>query len=438
MLDTRLEDAAGGIVAVIHDLADKVASSKAGKVAAGQAAKKSAQAKQTEARMGTLQAKMADIASHEIDEEEEAAAAAKAARSDDEDGEGGEEGGDGGGGGEEEPDMEDVIAASAGADPAAREDAKLCATLFKGLVFFIQREVPRDMMVFIIRSFGGEVCWDGEGSPIDEADGGVTHHVCDRPMEGRMTAAREYVQPQWVVDCVNWRVLIPAGEYAPGKPPPPHLSPFVNAEDEGYTPDYQATLQRLQAQAKAAREGRSLADVSEEAGTRLLTATEEAEEEEKEHTRDLEREMKGIPYSRSLAEGEEDSDDEQAESGDEDIEEEEEDSDDDASDDDDDDEDEAEAEEEEEEGPAKKKAKKASRLTQEMAMRSKDIIINKRIKDMGEDGEMDAMRYVMLPRKKRELYKAMQLGLAKKEARVGELTARKEKLKKEGGKSGHK
>jgi hypothetical protein len=39
------------------------------------------------------------------------------------------------------------------------------------------------MMVFIIRSFGGEVCWEGEGSPIDEKDGGVTHHVCDRPME---------------------------------------------------------------------------------------------------------------------------------------------------------------------------------------------------------------------------------------------------------------
>jgi hypothetical protein len=60
----------------------------------------------------------------------------------------------------------------------------------------------------------------------------------------------------------------------------------------------QATLQRLQAQAKAAREGRSIADVSEEAGTRLLTAAEEAEEEEKEYKRDLDREMKGIPYSR--------------------------------------------------------------------------------------------------------------------------------------------
>ena len=55
------------------------------------------------------------------------------------------------------------------------------------------------------------------------------------------------------------RVLIPTVDYAPGGAPPPHLSPFVDADDEGYTPEYQATLQRLQAQAKAAREGRSVA-----------------------------------------------------------------------------------------------------------------------------------------------------------------------------------
>ena len=51
---------------------------------------------------------------------------------------------------------------------------------------------------------------------------------------------------------------------------------------------------------------------------------------------------------------------------------------------DDDDED---SEDEDGEKP-KKKAKKEpkSRLTQEMAMRDKDIVINKRIKDMGEVG----------------------------------------------------
>ena len=151
MLDTRLEDAAGGIVAVIHDLADKVAGEKAGKGVAVTAKRTSEQAKATAARLGSLQAKLADIAANDVDEEEEAAAAAKAARSDDEDDEDEKD--------DEatEPNIEDLIAESAGADPAAREDAKLCATLFKGLVFFIQREVPRDMMVFIIRSFGGEV-----------------------------------------------------------------------------------------------------------------------------------------------------------------------------------------------------------------------------------------------------------------------------------------
>jgi hypothetical protein len=42
--------------------------------------------------------------------------------------------------------------------------------------------------------------------------------------------------------------------------------------------------------------------VSEEAGTRLLTAAEEAAEEEKNYRTDLDKEMKGIPYSRSLEE----------------------------------------------------------------------------------------------------------------------------------------
>ena len=53
-----------------------------------------------------------------------------------------------------------------------------------------------------------------------------------------------------------------------------------------------------------------------------------------------------------------------------------------------------------------------------------------------EEVEVEAMRYAMLPRKKRELYKAMQIGLAKKEQRASELEARKNKLKAEG-KYGH-
>ena len=242
-LDTRLEDNAAGIVAVIHDLADTVSKVRRGQAVTA-AKRGDAQAAATEARMKTLD--FAAIGGGGGDDEEDEAERRDAdddtreARSD------------------EETDtetrsndeaMEDAIAEAAGLDPAQREDAKTCASLFKGLVFFLNREAPRDAMVFVIRAFGGEVCWDGEGSPYDERDGGVTHHVCDRPMsKDAMRPQREYVQPQWVVDCANWRVLIPTKEYAPGVPPPPHLSPFVDAEDEGYTPDYQQTLMRLRAQ----------------------------------------------------------------------------------------------------------------------------------------------------------------------------------------------
>lgn len=40
------------------------------------------------------------------------------------------------------------------------EQIKKLKQLFKGLKFFINREVPREPLVFIIRSFGGEVSWD--------------------------------------------------------------------------------------------------------------------------------------------------------------------------------------------------------------------------------------------------------------------------------------
>ena len=428
VLDTRLEDAAGGIVAVIHDLADRMETDKEQGYAGG-AKKKSAQAKLTESRLATLGDKLAQIGDGEVDEEAEAEAALRAERSDGEDDE--EEA-------EEEDELERAISLSAGGDPTAREDAKVCATLFKGMVFFIQRECPRDMMVFIIRSFGGEVCWDGEGSPYDESDGGVTHHICDRPMEGKMLAQREYVVPQWVCDCANWRILIPCADYRPGIVPPPHLSPFVSKDDDGYTPDYQATLEKLQMQAKAAREGRSLADVSGDAGARMLTAEEEAEEEEREYARDLQREAKGIPYSRAMQEGRDhtaDSDEEEEGSEEEESDEENSDSEENSDDEDDSDDEEnsdAEDDSDDEDAPKKAKKRKPSRLTHEMAMREKDIIINKRIKEMGEDEEIKAMSYTLLPRKKRELYKAMQLGLAKKEARVNELKERAKKLKKDG------
>lgn len=47
----------------------------------------------------------------------------------------------------------------------------------QGLVFFLGREVPREQLLLIIRAFGGEAGWDGEGSPLAEGDERITHQV---------------------------------------------------------------------------------------------------------------------------------------------------------------------------------------------------------------------------------------------------------------------
>ncbi len=68
----------------------------------------------------------------------------------------------------------------------------------------------------------------------------------DRPSQGHKFLSRQYVQPQWVFDSANFRVLAKAELYAVGMVPPPHLSPFVQNEQEGYVPDYLQTMLKLQ------------------------------------------------------------------------------------------------------------------------------------------------------------------------------------------------
>lgn len=60
------------------------------------------------------------------------------------------------------------------------EESKKFQNLFKGIKVFIGREVPRENLVFMIRSFGGEVSWDetvGAGSTFDIDDHTITHQV---------------------------------------------------------------------------------------------------------------------------------------------------------------------------------------------------------------------------------------------------------------------
>jgi len=111
-------------------------------------------------------------------------------------------------------------------------------------VFFLGRETPRDALAFLARACGAVVAWDGEGSPHLVDDAAITHQVVDRP--ALLTArvpGREYVQPQWLFDSLNFRIRCPTAPYAPGVAPPPHLSPFAASSGDGaYAPDFADTV----------------------------------------------------------------------------------------------------------------------------------------------------------------------------------------------------
>ncbi|KAL7739636.1 hypothetical protein ACLKA6_018847 [Drosophila palustris] len=126
----------------------------------------------------------------------------------------------------------------------AQEVSRL-RTLFKGLKFFINREVPREPLVIIIRSFGGKVSWDSSvfaGATYDESDETITHQIVDRPSLSTQYISRDYIQPQWLFDCVNQRQLLPTNKYFLGETLPPHLSPFVDSKRDTYIPPEEKAL----------------------------------------------------------------------------------------------------------------------------------------------------------------------------------------------------
>ena len=122
----------------------------------------------------------------------------------------------------------------------AKQRAAL-GSLFSGLVFYISREVPYETMELCLLSFGAAI----EAEDPDSAK--VTHHVTDRTLR-KLLDSRDYVQPQWVFDCINASMLLPIARYHPqSKDLPPHLSPFVDDAAEGYTPLYAEEIKRLRA-----------------------------------------------------------------------------------------------------------------------------------------------------------------------------------------------
>ncbi|KAL7839916.1 hypothetical protein SRHO_G00265740 [Serrasalmus rhombeus] len=121
--------------------------------------------------------------------------------------------------------------------------------LFEGLKFFLNREVPRESLAFVLRCFGAQVSWDKSlciGSTYDITDETVTHHIVDRPSLDKQYMNRYYIQPQWVYDSVNAKMLLPVEDYFLGVTLPPHLSPFVEEKEGDYVPPERLKLLALQ------------------------------------------------------------------------------------------------------------------------------------------------------------------------------------------------
>ena len=117
----------------------------------------------------------------------------------------------------------------------------LSTSLFSPFTFFLSRETSRSIFEFAIRCFGGRIGWpasSGMGSPFDESDPTITHVIIDRPItelnetpsQRDVRMRRKYVQPQWIIDCINAGKILLEEPYAQGKALPPHLSPFGEYE----------------------------------------------------------------------------------------------------------------------------------------------------------------------------------------------------------------
>ncbi|CAI6366412.1 unnamed protein product [Macrosiphum euphorbiae] len=127
------------------------------------------------------------------------------------------------------------------------EKVRKLKKLFEGLKVFLNREVPREPLVFALRCFGAQVSWDEttfpEGATFPETDETITHQIVDRPELEKQYISRYYIQPQWVFDCINARELFPVEKYFIGTPLPPHLSPFtVEYRTQRYVPPEEKAL----------------------------------------------------------------------------------------------------------------------------------------------------------------------------------------------------
>ncbi|KAG5511676.1 hypothetical protein JKF63_07273 [Porcisia hertigi] len=103
------------------------------------------------------------------------------------------------------------------------EELQKAREVFRGLTFFLSREVPAKRIALVINACGGRVA-------TDYVPSNITHVVIDRPAlpPGMQKHDQlEYVQPQYIFDCLNARLMLPVTGYRMGEELPPHVSPFA-------------------------------------------------------------------------------------------------------------------------------------------------------------------------------------------------------------------
>lgn len=165
------------------------------------------------------------------------------------------------------------------------------STLFSKFVFYVGREVPIDIVEFLILSCGGTVISEAGLDQLEKKNeidlSKVTHQLVDRPVLKNKVPGRTYVQPQWIFDCINRSDLLPANLYLPGESLPPHLSPW--GDSVGYNPDEEE---------EAEGESDAESEVEEEAEDQVEVAKEEeSEDEDLANQKELELEAQGVKYS---------------------------------------------------------------------------------------------------------------------------------------------
>jgi len=123
------------------------------------------------------------------------------------------------------------------------EENRVLKNLFKNCVFYISREVPNELFGLAILSCGGLYGDENDNTAFNADDDRITHYIVDRPSEF-ITAKpnKEYIQPQWVFDCINSKKLLPISEYTPGKKLPPHLSPYYELVNGEYKPNREINI----------------------------------------------------------------------------------------------------------------------------------------------------------------------------------------------------